>query len=201
MAIAAVGAAASAVSSAAASAATFAAANAGWMALAGTAVSYYSQSQQAKAQAEAQEAYNKRVQEEAIRQYGELSDEEQDTLYDSHKNSLQAQKEFMQARSSIELQSAATGTYGQTVDVAIQDLNTGLGQRTADIVYRRDANLDRINQTAERIRTSADANFDRTPIQEPSIFKAMSDGIRTGQAVSSLGKRVSTAQKEAKRRS
>lgn len=200
MAVAAIPALVSAASSAAGAAATFAAANAGWITLAGTALSYVSQSQQAKAQAKQQEAYNQRVKEEAIRQYGELDDEEADILYDSHAQSLQAQKEYMQARSSIELQSAASGTYGQTVDVALADLGTGLGQRTADIVYRRDANLDRINQTAEGIRSQSDANLDRSPIKQPSMFKALGDGMSLGSAAGSLGTRVSTARNEARRR-
>lgn len=147
------------------------------------AASYSSQKQAAKRQRAAQEAHNTAIQKEAIRQYGELDDDEADIIYDSHKESLQAQKEIMVARSTIELQSAASGTGGQSVDAVIENLNLGFGQRTAEIINERDRALDQVNTTARNIAAQAELGQDLTPIAEPSAFSAAIKGAKTGMSI------------------
>lgn len=202
MAVAAIPALVSLASTAAASAGAITATTGALVAAAATtAGTYMTQREQAKMQAQQQKAYNDRIHEETIRQYGELSEAEQDALYDSHQGSLQAQKEYMQARSNIELQSAASGTYGQTVDVALEDLRTGKGQQTADIIYRRDRQLSDINRTAEGIRSQSAASFDRTPIKRPSILESANAGLQAGISSHGISQRVYRSRSEAKRRS
>lgn len=154
------------------------------------AVSAYTAYATSSAQADQQSAYNEQVREEAIRQYKELDGAESDAVYESHAQSLQAQREFLQARSSIELQSAASGTYGQSVDVAIRDLHTGLGQRMSDIAYTQDRNFDAINNASQRARAGAGAS--QVTIQQPSYFKAFSTGLRTYSQASNIGEGIRT---------
>lgn len=143
-------------------------------AVAGAGIAYKS----SEDQKDAQEEYNRMLEKEAIRQYGELDKAESDAIYESHAESMQAQRDYLQARSNIELQSAVTGTYGNSINIAIQDLNTGLGGRMADITYKRDSQLDAIDQTAERIQTSPSMNAD-TSIKMPSYYAAFSSGLNT----------------------
>lgn len=152
---------------------------AGYMAMASAMASMYAQQQAASAQKKAAEAQNQAIQDETLRQYGELSDEENEITRDAHQQSIQAQTDYMKAKSAIELQSAATGTYGQSVDLAIEDLNTSQGQRQTDILRDRESNLERVNQTARNIQAQSNANMNRSPIKKPSVLEA---GIAAGQA-------------------
>lgn len=148
--------------------------------------SMYAQQQAASAQEKAANAQNEAVQEETIRQYGELSDEESQITRDAHQNSIQAQAEYMKARSQVELQSAATGTYGQSVDLSIEDLNTSMGKRQTDILREREANMERINQTARNLQAQGNANMNRSPIKKPSVLEAGMAGVQGYQMGSSI---------------
>lgn len=156
----------------------FVAAYGGYIAAASAAATAATSYQSSKNQAEAQEEFNKSLEAEAIRQYGELDAAESDAIHKSHADSMEAQKQHMVARSSIMLESAVTGTYGNSVSTALADLNTGLGQRFGDITYRRDAELDQINRTAESIKVGAAQGSDRT-IRPPAFLTAASTGIST----------------------
>ena len=160
----------------------------------GSAAVSYKQSQDKK---DAAEAYNKQLQEEAIRQYGELDAAEADAIQESHAQSMQAQRELLQARSNVQLQAAVSGTYGNSVNVAIQDLNTGFGGRMAEITYNRDSQLDEINKTAERIAASTSLNTD-TSIQMPSYYKAFSSGMSTYGAMEGITSKVANAYSQVK---
>lgn len=144
----------------------------------------------AEAQAEAmrtrQEQYNKQVHDEAIRQYQQLDAAEADINTDAHAESLQTQKDYLKARSTVELQAAASGTYGQSVDLIIEDLQTGKAQRMADTVLRRDRLLDDVNTTAKDISANAARQFDNTPIAEPSTFNSVMTGVQTAESVYSF---------------
>jgi hypothetical protein len=193
MAIAGIAAAASAVGSALTSTTAIAAASVATAAASGYMA--YSQTESQKAQ---QELYNENLQKEAIRQYKELDEVEKDVIYESHAESLQAQREYMQARSTIELQAAATGTYGSAVDLAITDLNVGLGNRMSEITYNRDAQLDQVTSQAEAIQAGTAASYDTT-IQQPSWYSGLSTGVSTGYRVYSAGTNLSESLKESKR--
>jgi len=131
-----------------------------------------------KQQEEAQEQYNEYLEKQAIQQYAELDKQEADAIEASYKESMQAQREYLKARSSVELQAAATGTYGQSIDLAIQDLGTGLGQRMADITSRREMQLDNIETEAKNIQASATGGSDYT-INQPAWYSSLSTGLST----------------------
>jgi GTP:adenosylcobinamide-phosphate guanylyltransferase len=152
---------------------------------------------QSNEQADAQEKYNKKLTEDAIRQYGELDKAEADAIYESHANSMQAQREYLTARSSVQLQAAATGTYGNSMNLAIQDLNTGFGGRMADITYQRDSQLDAIDMKAEQIQRSPSMNADTT-IQQPSYYTGFTTGISTYNTMSGITGKVANAYKDVK---
>lgn len=147
------------------------------------AISYYMAQQAESAQKKAAEAQNKAIQEETIRQYGEMSDEENQITRDAHQQSIQAQADYMKARSQVELQSAATGTYGQSVDLAIEDLNTTQGQKQTDILRERQANMERVNQTARNIQAQSNASMNRSPIKKASILESAAQGYAMGTPI------------------
>lgn len=131
-----------------------------------------------KKQEDAQEKYNEHLRDNAIAKYSELDKQEADILEQSYKESLESQREYMQARSSVELQAAATGTYGQSIDLAIRDLSAGFGQRMADITTRREIQLDNVDTQARNIKRSVKTQADYT-IQPPAYMQAMSTGLNT----------------------
>ena len=150
------------------------------------AASYYAQQQAAKAQEKAADAKNERIQQETLRQYGEMSEAESEIVSDSYKNSIQAQADYLKSRSNIELQSAASGTYGGSVDLAIEDLNTTQGQRQADILKQRDQQLGQISQGARNLQAQSNASLDRTPIKKPSILQAATEGYSMGTPITDM---------------
>ena len=146
---------------------------------------------------DSQEAYNEALSKEAIRQYGELDKAESDAIYESHASSMQAQREYMSAKSQVQLQASATGTQGQSIALAIQDLNTGLGGRMADITYKRESQMDAIDQKAESIRVNPSMNAD-TSIQMPSYYAAFSSGLSTFSKASAVTSKVTSAYNQVK---
>lgn len=184
---------------------TWALANAGTIAtVATTAASMYSQNEtekQAAADRQAeQDRYNKELHEDAMRKYGELDKVESDAIKQSHAESLQSKREFLTTRSNIELQSAVTGTYGNSVNIAIQDLKTGLGGRMAEITERRDSQLDEITRTADAIASGVRTGADTTKIKQPSFYSAFSTGLSTYSTVRGFGEKVDKTTKDASRR-
>jgi len=132
-----------------------------------------------KDQEAAQEQYNEQLEKQAIAQYAELDKQEADVIESSYKESMQAQREYMKARSSVELQAAATGTYGQSIDLAIQDLGTGLGQRMSDITSRREMQLDNIDTESKNIQAGAKGSSDYS-INQPAWYSGLSTGLSSG---------------------
>ena len=157
-------------------------------AIASAAISYKTNQDQV----EAQEDYNKSLRDDAIRQYAELDKKEVEAIESSYKESLEAQRNYLQARSSIELQSAATGTYGNSVDSVIRDLNAGFGQRIADITTRRNRYLDNIDTQATNLKEATGRGMDYT-IQQPSYLTAMSSGLNTFGRTYSIASAVGNA--------
>lgn len=149
----------------------------GVIAAASAAVSYKT----SKDQEEAQEDYNKYLEKQAIAQYAELDKQEADVIETSYKESMQAQRDYMKARSSVELQAAATGTYGNSVDLALADLGTGLGQRMADITSRREMQLDNIDVQAKNIAAQAKSGSNYS-VNQPAWYSGLNTGLSTFQS-------------------
>ena len=145
-------------------------------AVASSAVAYKT----SKDQEEAQEQYNEYLEKQAISQYAELDKQEADVIEASYKESMTAQREYMKARSSVELQAAASGTYGNSIDLAITDLGTGLGQRMADITSRREMQLDNIDTQAKNIQAQAKGSSDYS-VNQPAWYSSLNTGLSTFQ--------------------
>ena len=167
-----------------------------YAALASAAVGSYTAYTSSKAQQDAQKEYNKSLEREAIRQYSELDEQESDAIKEANAESLQAQKEYMQARSTIELQAAATGTYGNSINTTIQDLKTGYGGRMAEIVYNREVELDNIDKQARNIQAGVGQSADRT-VKKPAWYSAFQTGLGTYNSMYGTLYRVGTTKKNA----
>lgn len=152
----------------------------------------YHQSEQQK---DAQEEYNKQLEEEALRQYTELSKQEADAIEQEHQASLQAQRDYLSAKGQVEAQAAATGTYGQSVDLAIEDLNTGLGHRFGEITQAREMQLDNIDTQAKNIQAGVAQQADYT-ITPPSYYQGFSSGLSTFGSTYRTGTQASEAYRQ-----
>jgi hypothetical protein len=148
-----------------------------------------------KQQEEAQEQYNEYLEKQAIQQYAELDKQEADVIETSYKESMQAQREYMKARSTVELQAAASGTYGQSIDLAITDLGTGLGQRMSDITSRREMQLDNIDIQSKNIAAQAKGSSDYT-IKQPAWYSGLSTGLSTFQRTYGIASDIGKAYTE-----
>lgn len=157
-----------------------------------SAYSIDTQNKAAEAEAETQDNYNEALQEEAIRQYGELHEAEADAIHQSYAESLQAQRQYLTAKSQVNLAAAATGTYGQSVGLAIGDLNKGLTYTLADINYSRESVLDQSENQAEGIQANAEAGM-VSSLTAPSYVSAFSTGLSTYGTVSDVGTKVHSA--------
>jgi hypothetical protein len=146
----------------------------------------------AKAEEEYQEEYNEMVVDDMVRQYNELDSVAVDAIYESHAESLQAQKEAMKARSTINLYAAATGTYGNSVSVALADVNSGLGQRLGAINHDADVKMNNLDTQAASIKASAEGNQDTT-VSMPAYYSAFTTGLSTFGAVNSITGSVGNA--------
>ena len=175
-----------------AAAGAFVAAYGGYIAAAASAVTAYTSYSAAKAQEEQQEAYNEALIKETARQYQELDAVENDAIAEEHKESLQAQRDYLKARSSVLLAASVTGTYGNSVNTAIEDLNTGLGQRLSEITQKRESKLDQIDRQADNIQAQTTASMDNS-IKQPAWYSALSSGLSTYAATSGVTDKISNA--------
>ena len=162
-------------------------------AVASSAVTYKT----SKDQEEAQEQYNEYLEKQAISQYAELDKQEVDVIETSYKESMQAQREYMKARSSVELQAASSGTYGNSIDLALTDLGTGLGQRMADITSSRERQLDNIDTQAKNIQSQAKGSSDRS-VNQPAWYSSINTGLSTFQQTYGVASKVGEAYKQSR---
>jgi len=160
------------------------------------AVAFVQTTQQNRAEKKAANEYNERLHADAMRQYKELDSAEKDIIYESHASSLEAQRQLLEARSQVGLQAAVTGTYGNSVNIALQDIKTGFGGRMADITQTRDSQLDDVVNTAERIQANTQSRK-KVAIKKPAFFSAIQTGLSTFNTVSPLAGRVAGAYKSA----
>lgn len=143
-----------------------------------------------------QKEYNKAVTRDAVRQYGELDTVEAEAIKESHAGSLKAQRERLQARSNIELQSAFSGTAGNSVDIALADINTGYGARLSEITAKRDFQLTQTRRQAENIAAGASMKMDNS-VRPPAWYSALSSGLSAYSSMSAMEGKVSTKTKDA----
>lgn len=143
-------------------------------------VSYMDGKAYADEQEQQQEEYNKALLQNTVHQYQELDEEEGKAIYDAHTKSIGAQKKFMQARSEAIVQAGASGVAGKSIDVAVENLRTGLGGNMADILYEQEARLNSINTQAENVSRGYTSSYDNKRISQPSMFGALEKGINTG---------------------
>ena len=142
--------------------------------------------QTTKEEEAAQEEYNEGLLNDAVRGYGELDEAESDIIYESHAQSLEAQKQALVGRSNLLLQAAGTGAYGQSVNTALTDLSRGFSSRMSEITVNRDRHLNNVVKQAEEIQAGVRRNADRSIIQ-PAWFTAGMTGLRTAQEVEKAG--------------
>lgn len=169
----------------------WAAANAGTIAavstaasIAGTAMSYYSQSQQAKAQAEIASKQNEQLAQQAVQSYDDLTPAEIDAQRNAADIELQQQAEALQAKGRVNVFAAASGTAGQSVDSMLFNIDAIKARNTNEILNQREAGLFSIKQQAEQSRQGAISSMSQSAIQRPSWVEA---GLNIGtQAVSGL---------------
>ena len=153
--------------------------------------------QQAEQQKTIQKEYNNQLKEQAINQYTELDKSESDILHNEFAKSLQAKEVALKARSEVEVQSAATGTYGNSIDIAISDINAGLENRLSDIILKKDRQMDQVQNQAKDIRAGTRTNADRT-IQQPSWYKGLSAGFGAYEKTNKVGNLLKKTYKESR---
>nr|DAD80239.1 MAG TPA: putative internal virion protein B [Caudovirales sp. ctTqA28] len=152
--------------------------------VASTAMSYYSQSQQAKAQADAQSEQNKQLAQQAVDSYDDLTPAEIDAQRNAADAEIQQQSEAMQAKGRVNVFAAASGTAGQSVDSMLFNIDAIKARNTNEILRQREAGLISIKNQAEQARQGAIGSMSRQSIDKPSWIEA---GIKIGtQAVSGL---------------
>lgn len=152
--------------------------------VAGTAMSYYSQSQQAKLQAQAASQQNEQLAQQAVQSYDDLTPAEIDAQRNAADMSIQQQAEAMQAKGRINVYAAASGTAGQSVDSMLFNIDAIKARNTNEILRQREAGLFSIKQQAEQVRQGAIGSMSRQSIQRPSWLEA---GLKAGtQVVSGL---------------
>lgn len=152
--------------------------------VAGTAMSYYSQSQQAKAQAQAASEQNKQLAQQAVDSYDDLTPAEIDAQRNAADQELQQQSEALEAKGRVNVFAAASGTAGQSVDSMLFNIDAIKARNTNEILRQREAGLFSIKQQAEQSRQGAISSMSRQAIDKPSWIEA---GLKIGtQAVSGI---------------
>lgn len=162
----------------------WAAANAGTIALVSTAASiaatgyqFYSQQQQAKQEASAQEQMNKQIAVQAAASYDDLSPAEIDANRQAQEASLDQQAQAIQAKGRVNLFAAASGTMGGSVDSLLFDVEQQKSKNINSILTQRESGLYSIKQQAESIRQNAIGSQSRQTISQPSWIEA---GLKLG---------------------
>ena len=144
-------------------------------------------------QKRADEEYNQALRESASEKYSQLDKEERALIADGHTKSISAQKEFLKAQAQVTAMAGATGTGGRSVDLAIEDLRSGLGNRIGDITTQQTRNLDALNQTG--IDVAKQASNQQRRVTQPSAFKALSKGVQTGYSTYTAGQGIVDAKR------
>ncbi len=152
----------------------------------GSAISYSQQKSAYDAQVAYQEEYNQKITEATIDNYKELSKTEQAILYNAGQDSLENQINYLQAKGTMDALTAATGVQGRSSDMIFNDLVLKRDQEATNIRMYRDESLDNVNAQAEQLQENAEASYDTTPIQKPSVWDSLSYGVNMGISTGQL---------------
>jgi len=158
---------------------------------AATAIGSFVSSSQAASEAKSQQkAYNKELLRTTIDKYQQLDKEEGKIIYDAHTKSIGAQKEFLITRARAEAQAAASGSAGQSVNLALDSLSGDLGNSISDITYEQEARLDQVNQAASDISSNYTSSYNNKKISSPSIFASLGKGVEAYSSTRSFVKQA-----------
>lgn len=162
----------------------WAAANAGTIALVSTAASIaatgyqaYSQNQQAKQEAHAQDEMNKQIAIQAAASYDDLTPAEIDANRQAQEAALDQQAQSIQAKGRVNLFAAASGTMGGSVESLLFDVEQQKSKNINSILAQRESGLYSIKQQAESIRQNAISGQSRQAISRPSWIET---GLKIG---------------------
>lgn len=164
---------------AAANAATIAAVSTA-VSVAATAASFYSASQQSKAQVEQAEAQNKLVAQQAVQSYDDLTPAEIDTQRNAADAELQQQAQALEAKGRVNVYAAASGTAGNSIDSMLYNIDAIKARNTSEILRQREAGLYSVKQQAEQLRQGAISNMNTNAIEKPSWLEA---GLKVGSTL------------------
>lgn len=147
-------------------------------------VSMQQQKYTAEAEQELQVQNNREIDRAAVRQYSDLSKQENEIQETAALESLEQQKQFIQARGRQLTMASATGTYGSSVDAMLRDLTQTKGQNLEQIRRNRATQLDDVRTQAEQIRFGARAQKGNRIFSKPSAGQF---GLAVGSAAVSGG--------------
>lgn len=133
-----------------------------------TAYSFYSQRQQAQAEADYQAEYNHQLNIQAANSYDDLSPATIDANRQANDEALNQQAEAIQAKGRVNVFAAASGTMGGSVDSMLFDIDQQKDKNLNNILLQRESGLFNIRQQAENIRQGAMNGQQRNIINKPS---------------------------------
>ena len=158
--------------------------------------SAYSSYSGQQANLEASKQHNKYVVENMVDQYKQISKTEADTLEASMKSGLENQKQYLKAKSQMELQAGASGMAGGSVDMLLGDLSRDFGQNQGQIIENRRKQFDDFNAQATAVRKGSHAQMKSLvkPSATQSIMTGVKDGLMTYFTMGSMSAAMKGAQ-------
>lgn len=123
----------------------------------------------AQAEQDLQAQNNAELDKAAIRQYSDLSVTEDEIQEQSALESLEQQKQYIQARGRQLVMAGASGTYGSSVDAMLRDLTQTKGKNLQIINRNRESQLKDIQTQAEQIRYGARAQKGNRIFNKPTL--------------------------------
>ncbi len=139
--------------------------------------SYASYKDQEKTQKQMEE-YNALQVKALVANYGKIAEAEAALHYNSVQDSISAQVQNLQAKGSAEAATSALGIAGGSLNLSFLDLERKNKQTMTGIDMAREDAQRQLNDQAESMRQSTHSSL-RT-IEEPSIGKALVDGVQVG---------------------
>lgn len=147
------------------------------MAVASGVGSVVAQAQSSSAQRKAQAAHNQRVNEAAIENYQKLGDAEQDVLYNTQQDALEAKVKGLEAKANQEAAASATGIRGVSQNVVLNQMERDYETNLNDVRMAREQYLADIRNQAAGIYDNALASHDHRPTQGVNLLQAATTGL------------------------
>ena len=148
----------------------------------------------AEAQAKAQEQNNQSIRLAAVQQYDDLSRAERDVIEQADLESLDQQRQHIQAQGRVNAMAGASGTYGGSVDSVLRDLVQTRGRNVAAIRSNKKTQLDDIRVQSEAIRFGARAQQGNRVFTKPKAgLVALSAGTAALSSYSAAGGRFGSS--------